>query len=139
MTAPRQGERKAANLCDGREHFLQHCIGLSSSSDACLNVEALGTWAGNKPVGAEDVRDKGHSVVWMWPTGPVIRVRWRQRLVSNTECKHDVCEKTPREEARCCAAKQWPRQCRRMQQDRLNQTSANRHSPTVFFFSHTLL
>lgn len=64
------GERKGANLCDGCKHFLQHCIGLSSSSGACLDVEALGTWAGNKPVRGEDVRDGGHSVVWMWPTGP---------------------------------------------------------------------
>lgn len=43
-------EREGSNLCDGCKHFLQHCIGLSSSSNTCLNVETSSTGTGNKSV-----------------------------------------------------------------------------------------
>jgi len=39
---------RGPNLCDGCKHFLQHCIGLSSSPNTGLDVKTSGTGAGNK-------------------------------------------------------------------------------------------
>lgn len=80
-----RGER--SNLRDGCKHFLQHCTGLSSSSNAGLNVEAPRAGAGNKPVEV-----KTGETVSQAQTGVTFPARAPDALDSLKRGRRGVCE-----------------------------------------------